>query len=309
MTEADLSRRLSVPSKSFFLGEYLALTGGRTLLAATLPRFELEVREGAGAVRGIAPGSPAGRLLGAHPQDFATVDLEFSDPHSAAGGWGASAAQFLMCYAMLDRIVDQPGDAIAAQIDVERMLAAYVDVAWDGRGLPPSGADVVAQLRGGLVEFSRTDGILRTHAWPFHDLEFYFVPTGNKVATHEHLRALGGLDVRVFSDHADSACEAVESGDSARFVAAMRGYAVELARQSLVHADTIALLRRLDALPGVLASKGCGALGADVAVAIVRADDAKAIASILQLEFGAPVGRAQLSPGLTMGFLAGSAAG
>ena len=41
MTEAGIALRLSVPSKSFFLGEYLALTGGRTLLAATLPRFEL----------------------------------------------------------------------------------------------------------------------------------------------------------------------------------------------------------------------------------------------------------------------------
>ncbi len=309
MTEADLPRRLSVPSKSFFLGEYLALTGGRTLLAATLPRFELQVQEGVGAVRGIAPGSPAGHLLAAHPEIFATVDVEFSDPHEAAGGWGASAAQFLMCYATIERIDERPGDATAARIDVERMLAAYVDAAWDGRGATPSGADVVAQLHGGLVEFSRAGGTLRTHAWQFDDLEFYFIPTGSKVATHEHLRELGELDVTVFSLHADSACEALKSRDSGRFVAAMRGYADELERQALVHPHTLALLRRLGAIPGVLASKGCGALGADVAVTIVRAGDARTIESTLQREFGVPVGRAQLSHGLAIDSLEDPASG
>ena len=300
MTEARLPRRLSVPSKSFFLGEYLALTGGRTLLAATLPRFELQVQEGTGALRGIARESPAGRLLAAHPEIFATVDVQFSDPHQAAGGWGGSAAQFLMCYATIERVDGSSGDAIASRIDVERMLAAYVDVAWDGRGAPPSGADVVAQLRGGLVEFCRADGTVRTHAWPFDDLEFYFIPTGIKVATHEHLRELGGLDVSVFAIHAKSACEALESRDSVRFVEAIRGYADELERQSLVHPHSLALLRRLDALPGVLASKGCGALGADVVVAIVHAGDARTIVSTLRREFGVPVGRARLSHGLAI---------
>ncbi|TMH06757.1 MAG: hypothetical protein E6H67_05470 [Betaproteobacteria bacterium] len=300
MTEAGGALRLSVPSKSFFLGEYLALTGGQTLLAATLPRFELRVREGSGAVRGVAPASPAGRFITAHPEVFATINIEFFDPHAGAGGWGASAAQFLMCYAVLAHIRENAADG-AARIDIEPMLATFVDVAWDGRGFPPSGADIVAQLEGGLVEFSKAEGTSRKHAWPFDDLEFYFVPTGNKVVTHEHLRALGRIDVAVFSTHANSACEALRNRDPARFVEAMRGYADELERQSLVHPDTLALLQRLDALPGVLARKGCGALGADVALAIVRADSAQAFVSAIEREMAAPVGRAQLSEGLTIG--------
>jgi mevalonate kinase len=292
--------RLSVPSKSFFLGEYLALVGGRTLLAATLPRFELQVMPGSGAVRGVAPASPAGRLIAANAGSFGTVDLEFTDPHAGAGGWGASAAQFLMCYAALERIRDQATDATAPRLDVEAILSAYVKAAWDGGGYPPSGADIVAQLEGGIVEFAKAGGVLRTHAWPFDELDFLFVPTGNKVATHEHLRDLGPIDVTVLSAHASRACAALLSGDSARFVEGMRGYAAELERQALVHPGTLALLRRLDALPGVLARKGCGALGADVVVAIVQSDSATAIAATIAREIAAPIGRAELSAGLTV---------
>jgi mevalonate kinase len=300
VAEAGGVLRLTVPSKSFFLGEYLALVGGRTLLAATLPRFELQVSPGSGAVRGVAPTSPAGRLLAAQTGILGTVDLEFTDPHAGAGGWGASAAQFLMCYAALERLRDFAACAPSVRIDVERMLSAYVDVAWDGRGYSPSGADIVAQLEGGIVEFARTDGVVRKHEWPFDDLEFFFVATGNKVATHQHLSDLRHVDAAVFSTQANSACAALVSRDSTRFVAAMRGYAAELQRQALVDADTVAILQHLDATPGVLASKGCGALGADVVVAIVRADAAATIESAIARDFAAPLGRTQLSGGLTI---------
>ena len=300
MVDAGDVLRLSVPSKSFFLGEYLALEGGPTLLAATLPRFELAVLPGSGAVRGVEPASPAGRLITAQIGTFGSLDVEFLDPHAGEGGWGASAAQFLMCYAALERIRENSAHEQAAGIDIERLLSAYVDVAWDGHGYSPSGADIIAQLEGGIVEFAKADRAIRKHAWPFDDLEFFFVPTGNKVATHEHLRDLGRVDVTVFSAHANSACAALVSRDSARFVGAMRGYADELERQALVHPDTVAILQRLDALPGVLARKGCGALGADVVVAIVRSESAKATAATIAREIAAPVGRAQLSGGLTI---------
>src|SRR2546428_1248481 len=89
----------TAPSKSFFIGEYLALVGGRVLVAATLPQFELIVHSGQGRVRGIAAASPAGRWIATHPGFFNSTDIEFVDPHAGAGGWGASSAQFLMCYA------------------------------------------------------------------------------------------------------------------------------------------------------------------------------------------------------------------
>ena len=102
------------------------------------------------------------------------------------------------------------------------------------------------------------------------------------------------IDVTGFSAHADSACAALVSRDSARFVGAMCGYADELERQALVHPDTGAILQRLDALPGVLARKGCGALGADVRRRDrPRRTRRRAIAATIAREFAAPVGRAE----------------
>ena len=300
MPEGSARLVLSVPSKSFFLGEYLALAGGRALLAATLPRFGLRLLDGSGAVRGIAPAAPAGRLIAAHPQVFGDFDVEFEDPHAGAGGWGASAAQFLMCYAALQRVRSDRAGGEPGRIDAARLIGAFVERAWDGRGPAPSGADLVAQLEGGLVEFCKAEGTVRRHEWPFGDLEFCFVATGNKLATHEHLRRLPDIDTGAFSAAADRACEALASGDSARFVDSVRAYAGELRRQRLVHPHTLALTERLDAIPGVLASKGCGAFGADVALAIIRSNDASSVASMLEREVGTPVGRAQLAAGLAI---------
>ena len=298
MPEGSARLVLSVPSKSFFLGEYLALAGGRTLLAATLPRFALRLLDGSGAVRGIAPAAPAGRLIAEHRQVFGGFDIEFEDPHAGAGGWGASGAQFLMCYAALQRV--RSGGSEPGRIDAARLLDAFVEHAWDGRGPAPSGADLVAQLEGGLVEFCKAEGTVRRHDWPFRDLEFYLVATGNKLATHEHLRRLADIDTGAFSAAADRACDALARGDSARFVDGVRAYAAELRRQRLVDPHTLALTERLDAIPGVVASKGCGAFGADVALAIVRSRDAPSVASMLEREVGTPVGHAQLAPGLAI---------
>ena len=283
----------TAPSKSFFIGEYLALSGGRVLVAATLPRFELIVRSGRGGVRGIAAGSPAGRWIAKHTGFFGSTDVEFVDPHAGAGGWGASSAQFLMCYAATRQ-------GTAGTIDIEPMRRAYLNAAWDGAGFPPSGADIVAQLEGGLVEFARAEGVVRTHAWPFDDLEFYFVATGNKIATHEHLRQIARVDAAPFGGPAEDVCDALRTHDSDRFVEGVRAYANELERQSLVHPATLALLEELAPLPGVLASKGCGALGADVILAIVRADGAASFRSAVQTRLGAPIGREQLADGLAI---------
>ncbi len=284
---------LTAPSKSFFIGEYLALSGGRVLVAATMPRFELIVRSGRGDVRGIAAGSPAGRWIAKHDGFFGSADVEFVDPHAGAGGWGASSAQFLTCYAATRQ------DSVDA-IEIEAMRRAYVDAAWDGAGLPPSGADIVAQIKGGLVEFARAEGVLRRHTWSFDDLEFYFVATGNKVATHEHLRQITRVDAAPFGGPAEDVCDALCTRDSDRLVEGVRAYANELERQSLVHPDTLALLEELASLPGVLASKGCGALGVDVILVIVRADRAASFRSAVQSRLGAPIGREQLADGLAI---------
>ena len=91
---------LSVPGKTFLLGEYVALDGGPSLLLSTEPRFELRVRARS---RDVAlpfhAQSPAGRFFERHADDLAAWEFEFRDPSGGRGGLGASSAQFALMYA------------------------------------------------------------------------------------------------------------------------------------------------------------------------------------------------------------------
>lgn len=291
---------LTAPSKSFFVGEYLALTGGRVIVAATEPRFELRVRAGQGGVAGIAEASPAGRWIANHDAFFSDFDVEFSDPHRGAGGWGASAAQFLTCYVTLQRLSVAACVRASDRIDIRELLQAYGEVAWDGQGVPPSGADVVAQLTGRLIEFGKKDGVRRKHEWPFEDMAFYFIATGHKIATHEHLRQLGPVDTEVLAQLAGQVSEALQTVDAGQLIDGVNGYAGELQRQSLVHPGTLALLEDLASLPGMLACKGCGALGADVALAIIDAKARQSFESWVAGRSVISVGPNRLADGLTV---------
>src|SRR4051794_4338735 len=95
-----MSLVFSVPGKTFLAGEYLALSGGPSLVFASEPRFELSVTSGAGKAEGIHADSPAGLFIKKNQDYFKNFDLVFHDPYQGKGGFGASTAQFLGAYAM-----------------------------------------------------------------------------------------------------------------------------------------------------------------------------------------------------------------
>ncbi len=95
-----MSMVFSIPGKTFLAGEYLALYEGPTLVFLSQPYFELSVNKGHGETAGIHKESPAGLFIRKHQEYFANFDLKFIDPYSGRGGFGASTAQFLGCYAL-----------------------------------------------------------------------------------------------------------------------------------------------------------------------------------------------------------------
>lgn len=269
---------LSVGSKTFLIGEYGALEGGPALLCATEPQFVLKVYsrdEGARAklagddrLMGFHAESPAARFMGDQPKFFFQYALEFVDPWSGRGGFGASSAQFLLCYALTLRGMDNgKGEGFASpefEIDTRNLLEVYRSYSWKGEGLPPSGFDLLAQLSGGfsVVERSEIRTVLRD--WPFKDLNFRLLHTGRKVATHEHLRSLRALPTEALSRAAEQAISAFAVGDSEEFVAALDEFYHILLEARLVSSQTQELVEQLQSLSGVLMAKGCGALGGDV---------------------------------------------
>lgn len=262
--------RLSCPGKVFLLGEYAVLRGGPALLWATGPRFELTVP---GGTRPEPGPSPRGRMVtwcegeGLRPPMY-----DFRDPLGGKGGFGASTAEFLLLYA-----------GMTGELDWEHAYAAYREItAAETSALPPSGADLVAQARGGLTLFRPSQ--YSVEDLPTATIEqslLIFSATdipGRKVATHEHLagaelaRVVAALPAGELEAIIESAVDAIRAGGpeaAGTLGACIRRYGDALATAGLEHPATGEDRRALAAIPGVLGTKGAGALQSDAVLAVV----------------------------------------
>lgn len=257
----------SVPGKSFLAGEYLALKGGPSLVFASQPRFELVAQPGHGQVEGLHPDSPAGKLIRDNQSFFSRFDLNFKDPHEGRGGWGASTAQFLSVFAFNEWRESCELETLKS-LSLSRLLESYWKYAWNGEGYRPSGADLVAQYKGSLTLFERVTGHVGVSGWTFADIDFALIPTGKKLATHEHLKSLEDFDSRGLEAAMGLLRQALSSGNSAQFVTGIRANATALQELGFVAPHTQELCAEFAKKPGVLAVKGCGALGADVLLVV-----------------------------------------
>ena len=251
---------LSVPSKTFLLGEYVALKGGPTLILTTEPNFQLIATHNPDQRienNQMHAESPAGKLRARDASFFQNYNLQFTDPYRTLGGFGASSAQFVMLYALKCLICE-------SQINDAEMLKDYETLAWNGEGLAPSGADLIAQKHGGLCFFHKSIGKVQTYAWPFPELEYGLIHTGHKLATHSHLQQLTNLRTHDLEKIVIAGWESLQEHNSSCFIAAINHYASALQAQALVAKSTQEILKKLTAHPKILAAKGCGALGADV---------------------------------------------
>ncbi len=301
-----MSLVISVPSKSFFVGEYSALNGGPAITVATAPRFELRVRAGAGWTTGINKDSPAGKLIQQQSLFFNQFDLEFFDPHMGRGGWGASTAQFLAAYRLLHWQGSVNSNQEKSYFDHEKLtypmvtglLENYKQVAWDGRGLPPSGADLVGQLKGGFTFFEKRQNLITSLKWTFSDLEFYLIPTGAKVATHHHLQELSSFNTDLLESYVRRVQVALTSESKSGLIEGLQFISKELQGRHWVAEPTKEYLKVLNAIPGVVAAKGCGALGADVVLAVVEKSKSILFEALLKDEKKPYFSRHHISKGL-----------
>lgn len=278
-----MSLVFSVPGKTFLAGEYLVLNEGPALLFLSQPCFELTAKPGKGQVEGLHQNSPAGLFIRKHKDYFAKLDISFKDPHQGIGGFGASTAQFLSAYALW--LYKE-----AAQLDMEKILdfkhilEAYYEVAWNGQGLRPSGADVVGQLIGSLTFFEKRQGLINVKNWPFSGLEFYLIHTGNKVATHEHLRMLKKFDTTNLEQSFVQIKESFDVASEEKFLEGIKSYAKGLKELNFTCEPTLNLLKDLQSIPGVRAAKGCGALGADVVLVITKKDFGQGVKQYCEIQ-------------------------
>ena len=261
-----------IPAKTFLLGEYAAIAGAPGIVLATSPCFELTLSNKPG-LHGIHPESPAGGWWLKNGQS--NIGIQWHDPYQGSGGMGASSAQFLGAYLASKYLQSK-------KTTQHEMLEAYFEFAWQGEGLRPSGYDVIAQSQAGCVFIDRQNKIYQNLLWPFQNIGFLLLHTKQKLTTHHHLQTM------TLPSNVDQLATIVENGkmaferiDSQGIVDAVNAYQQHLLHRNLVADHSMHYIETFKKKSGVLAAKGCGAMGADVLLLITRSSEQDALAQSL----------------------------
>lgn len=250
-----------ISAKTFLLGEYAALQGYPAIIINTSPCFQIS-QSNEPTLEGIHPDSPAGQFWRAYgPPD---KGLKFSDPYHGMGGLGASSAQFLGAYQAY----------LGAQhraLDFHELLAMYELFTWNGEGMKPSGYDVLAQLYKTCVYVSRQPFEVSSLTWAFENMTIVLLHTGVKCVTHLHLHELQTLpDLKSLAHLVAQAKHAIINNHPSMLIHCINAYDAQLQAFGWVTATTRQWLDKLKTYPGVLAAKGCGAMGSDVLLLLVE---------------------------------------
>jgi mevalonate kinase len=255
-----------IPAKTFLVGEYVALQGGPALVLTTAPCFEVRLTTQLG-FEGIHQDAPAARWW--IQQGTHTHGLVWFDPYQGLGGLGASSAQFLGAYAGAQYLITSS----PAPLSIPKLLDAYLQSASQDSAIQPSGYDVLGQYLQGCAYIHHQAMQYKTFVWPFEDLGFILLRTGLKIPTHEHLKHLHVHDnLNELTQTAALACDAFQCGDRHQLIDAVSLYHRQLKQRGWVSPHSLQCIEHLDTWLKPLAIKGCGAMGADVVLILVAAE-------------------------------------
>lgn len=232
-------------------GEYAVLEGSPALVLGHAPFFRASLGE-----RSFHPDSPAGLYLKKMGKNLA---FDFFDPHLGKGGFGGSGAEYVAAYSILNGRESYDSKA-----------------AWNLWDEFPrsegSGMDVLVQSFGagketGLYSIDQKNRIIQKT--PILGAAYSLFHTGIKLPTHEHLRGeLPALDsvkkqlVRLL----------ISVGDLGKFCSELNKLGDCLDQLGLLAPHSKAAVAEVRALPGVMAAKGCGAMGSDVILVLHEED-------------------------------------
>jgi len=257
--------RVRIPGKIFFAGEYGALKGFPTLSVSVRPEFEFSTQEPGTFT--VHPQSPAGRLPGP-----ATWTGRFHDPYEKTGGLGRSTAEFLVKTAVLGL---QHRDFRVLWDEYRSLHSSDVN--------PPSGVDLVTQILGGYCVTAWSQGQFERTTWRLSNLDWKVLLTGNKVKTHDHLRQLQGLNWACVEELNTKIIQSFESVNEEGFVKALREWRHYLLDSNLEVPTTTEIVEAMLTVPGVVAAKGCGALGSDAVLVVYESKNSSRVQEIFEI--------------------------
>ena len=258
---------IDAKSKTFLVGEYCVTCGGSAIVLCTDPKFRLRVKNSKNTqLRGIKEGSPAFTFYMENRKFFKNLFVKFIDPHKKTGGFGASSAQFATLYKLRSSIIDENN------VNISKFLDEYRLIAGKGQDIKPSGADCLAQFQNNHIYFNSNTNKIEDLQWNFKDIDFLIFKTGNKVATHEHLRKLSPDFIRANTGYMNQIVERVKKAwvqvDSENFVNNIMDFSALLNDLGFVCDKTEKLVSKILKIKGILAAKGCGAMASDTIIII-----------------------------------------
>ncbi|MCO5143814.1 MAG: hypothetical protein M9962_12055 [Oligoflexia bacterium] len=239
-------KQFLIPSKTFLLGEYLALTHGVGLVAVHSPFFRMQLTNENPTE--FSPLSAAGKYR-------KNTSFQFTDPHKGLGGFGCSGAE---CIATrLSETLEK--------IDPWETLGLFADQG--------SGLDILSQSYGINQE---TDQILcidkkakTIEVMPRLGIFVTIFHTQKKVPTHEHLKTLEQNAFSHLYPIFSAAIENWKTKNSAGFLAKSDQYQKALNSFGLLAKHSKLALDDLSSL-NVLGAKACGAMGSDTIIVYTK---------------------------------------
>lgn len=294
--------RLSLPSKTFLVGEYAVLGQAPALVLNTQPCFELVARRGETGFKGVPEGSPAMLWYEQRKPLLENWSLEFFDPHQRAGGFGASSAQFTSIHT-LTTFLQSSMSKIVEGLQLEPLWNDY-QVLTKSRG---SGADVLAQTQGGIAYVDVRTASARRLDWPYPEIAFGIVRTHQKIKTHDHLAQIDRNQMTLLSRPASECIGAFGKSTSEVFLSRLKTFATALKEFGLQAPAALTLIRLFEEQPWCLLAKGCGALGADTVLFFYPSGEReKALTFIKKQSLNLVATQSDLSDGLEFSMDLGS---
>lgn len=260
---------IHIPSKTFLVGEYLALEQYCGIVINTMPTFQLQAQlnQTSEVQTQFAKHSPAGSFYQENLNLFKNVNFNFVDPYLEAGGFGASSAQFI-ALAVLKSFLENDKQLLSEQ-QIKNIHQTYLTII-EKNGSRASGVDVIGQCLGNIALIDCQNNLYQSSPWPFQELSFLLFKTPFKIKTHEHLSKLTTIPTDTLRKIFDRIVNAFHTADQHMFLTQVQHYAQTLQQQNLILkeiSDFCFLISKT--FPNTI-SKGCGALGADVILVLAN---------------------------------------
>lgn len=268
--------KLVIPGKTFLVGEYAVLVGGKALGVATEPYFQTDFEDQ--HIASVHENSAAGLLL----KSIGLQKLEINSVVSSygVGGFGQSTAEFIATWFHNHTIRDH--DVPTFLKNIFNQYRDLFDINPDLQKIKPSGADLITQLMGKVTYFDPEVIHSKSLNWVFPEVGFDIISTGVKVPTHEHLATLDLKSLETLPDLSENVLSSYLSIDQDRFMNSMHEWSLKLIELGLQHNHSLDLKILLEKCRDVLLAKPNGALGADTVTVFYKSENKNKVREYLK---------------------------